>query len=218
MPGREFVWFRPLGKFGEEAIDLYACRRFIVKEYEGNPEDTSLAYYCSPDSRWIEAFGYEDITPRSQEYYYVINYRECKPEHVAHHILAHKIYGEDGSGLPEELERYRRYGDKDEYEVWSKVNPGHVVRHRPTEAQPRPIWADKTVTFRGVVCKRFARVAGNQIKILDSFEENNWARCVKSPISGRLELKNTVDSMNDWPDSLISFSQNGIEVCWSPKP
>jgi hypothetical protein len=210
-------WYTPLNRVGEEAIDLSRCRRFVVSEYKGHAYGDGLVFYYSQEKNiWIRFRITEDYDEVYNHIGVIHLIYECHPEEAAFEILSHRTYGDR---LPDELEEYRRYGEISEYRAWLAQSERRVEEPATQPGAVRPWWDTKTrtVTFGGKVCKQFARIAANQFKILDAFQEKRWVPCVRSPFSSRLELKNAIDSMNAWPGSSVVFTQNGVEVCWAPK-
>ena len=70
--------------------------------------------------------------------------------------------------------------------------------------------------FRGRECKRFAKPAPNQEKVLAAFQEENWPDAIDDPLPFG-KLATTVESLNDRLQH-IKFTLNGAGtgVCWQP--
>ncbi len=216
MSEERFVWFRPLERLGEEAVDLYTCRRFMISRYDpGSFVDLTLIYYQTSDDRWIECRGDEEIDNAwdGLRIIYMKYYAECNPITVAHKILNNKIYK---GKLPEELESYRMYGDSAVYLEWAnRTLPGFGAGEN---GRTRPTWDGRTIFLGTKVCIQFKKSAPSQFKLLDAFTAKRWTHRVDNPFSGAGQLKDTVDSMNEWPDSPIAFRQDGRQASWFPKP
>ena len=49
-----FLWYTPLGKLGEELLDLANCRRFVVPDNDGLSYSGRLIYYHSEEKDiWV---------------------------------------------------------------------------------------------------------------------------------------------------------------------
>jgi hypothetical protein len=213
MATEQFEWFTSLGGLGQEWLDLSRCRRYVVSDYNPHAYENGLIYYCWTEREiWVRhriTAGPHGVDGRDGVRHI---FDQCHPEEVAYEILRHRIYG---GRLPKELERYRHPVRADRSQAplaWSEGRSGEASATR----RPRLWWdsEDKTLTFDGVVFKRFERDAGRQFRILDAFQDAHWATSVSFPRSRREELKTSISSMNAWPGSPIKFSQVGLVVRW----
>ena len=211
MSEERYVWYRPLGRLGDEAIDLFSCRRFVADSDDHSPYYLAF-YYQSQKSIWMKHTRDEEYVggPNGLDFAICSTYEECRPETVAHELLYHKAYG---SRLPEELEAYREHGDFEVYRRWLMTHGDEPSSSRVN----RPIWDGRRLMFGNRLCKEFKRKASNQMKILDAFESNAWTPSVSVPTLGPAQYKDTVDSMNSWKNSPLIFRQNGRRVDWEPK-
>lgn len=84
------------------------------------------------------------------------------------------------------------------------------------EINPIPSWdRDRRVLSFAGKSKRYATQAkSGVIKILDSFEEENWVDLLDNPLTSRDgELKNAIRTLNKSSVG-IRFSQRGEVICW----
>jgi hypothetical protein len=95
-----------------------------------------------------------------------------------------------------------------------------VCLHHP----PKPAWdkLKRELTYETHRLRKYQDVAEAQIKVLDTFQELDWANVADSPFpastKGKSQLKNTIKNLNKGlePGGVIEFyaDGSGAHVCW----
>lgn len=226
MPGDasengRFVWFRRLDGFGEEAIDVYLCRRFVMRvtedeEYSGVVGRT---FYLAPDKRWVECVDQvdwdEEPTPPGPDAPLLPSevWREVDPVEVAHHLLF--TYDHFRGKLPPELEPYRDQASPGRYTEWRRDHIG------PGDTRPRWDEEERTLYLGSAPCKRYTREASNQFQLLRCLETNHWPPFVKNPFTHEEKLSQAVKDFNKDAKAIgfkLVSSNNRLSWKTTPKP
>ncbi|WP_406699188.1 hypothetical protein V5E97_09950 [Singulisphaera sp. Ch08] len=203
----KFVWVNREDGFGQDAVDLHQCRRFLVScpdPSEGGNWD-HIVYYRTQNDFWIKESYEQELSGYQIVYCY---------EHavtVAHDFL------KNSRKLPLELEPAREIASAfDTYVSWMRGNQAHagIVT---LVSKPRWDRRERTLYFGEVLCRSFAANAKNQMRLLDAFEKENWpTKSISSPFGIGGPLKQTVDDFNATVSIQASFRfcMDNLRVGW----
>ncbi|HKM53410.1 MAG TPA: hypothetical protein VJY33_08365, partial [Isosphaeraceae bacterium] len=197
-----YLWFTPLDGLGEECLDIFTCRRYRLayfgQRFGDYVSEYTLEFYLTPDKRWMRlrgdswtVEGDEEGTFQSE---YIETLQEVDPIEVAHELLSRDwLKGR----LPQELEKFREYGDTRRYSEWwgSKLdNDGDSIGR--TNLLPSWDRDRKVLSVGDYICREFRRGLSNQIKLIEAFDDAQWQQFITDPFKNESRLNETVKSFN----------------------
>ena len=125
------------------------------------------------------------------------------------------------TGKYQEWKEYQPEHLKATTKMFDWLREAHGATPKPSEPN-KPSWQKERRSLclgKNTIATYEKHPAKNQTRVLEAFEEEDWAECIDSPISGsndKKKLRDTIRSLNK-KQNVLGFRADGTgeKICWS---